>query len=98
MRSRCWPVRRETASGISRRWCRRIFLERRRPLRAAPAIVLDRSGSMQGAPLAQAKKAIEACLAALSGEDWFGMVAFDDRVETMDSSLQPGSREHRERA
>lgn len=62
------------------------------------AIVLDRSGSMQGAPLAQAKKAIEACLAALSGEDWFGLVAFDDRVETMDSSLQPGSREHRERA
>jgi Ca-activated chloride channel family protein len=62
------------------------------------AIVLDRSGSMQGAPMAQAKKAIEACLAALSGDDWFGLVAFDDQVETMDSNLQPGSREQRERA
>ena len=30
------------------------------------AIVVDRSGSMQGAPMAQAKKSIEACLAALS--------------------------------
>jgi Ca-activated chloride channel family protein len=62
------------------------------------AIVLDRSGSMQGVPIAQAKKAIEACLAALSGDDLFGLVAFDDQVETMDSSLQPGSREQRERA
>ena len=61
-------------------------------------ILLDRSGSMQGDPIAQAKKAIEACLAALSAEDTFGLVAFDDHVETMDSSLQPGSREQRERA
>jgi Ca-activated chloride channel family protein len=62
------------------------------------AIVLDRSGSMEGAPLAQARKAIEACLASLSPEDQFGLVAFDDRIETMDSTLQPGSREQRERA
>jgi Ca-activated chloride channel homolog len=62
------------------------------------AIVLDRSGSMQGAPIAQARKAIEACLAALSAEDQFGLVAFDNQVETMHASLLPGTRENRARA
>ena len=61
-------------------------------------ILLDRSGSMQGAPLAQARKAIQACLAVLNEEDTFGLVAFDDRVEAMDSELLPGTRENRDRA
>jgi Ca-activated chloride channel family protein len=61
-------------------------------------IVLDRSGSMQGAPIAQARKAIEACLAALSESDWFGLVAFDDQVESMSAGLLPGTRENREKA
>jgi len=62
------------------------------------AIVVDRSGSMNGEPMAQAKKAIEACLALLSPEDSFCLVAFDNQVEAMDRSLQPGNREQRERA
>jgi len=61
-------------------------------------VVLDRSGSMGGVPIEQAKKAIEACLATLSPDDAFGIVAFDDKVEMFDSSLQPGSREQRARA
>ena len=61
-------------------------------------ILLDRSGSMQGAPLAQAVKAIDACLAALSPDDRFGLVAFDNETETCDSSLLAGTRENRERA
>jgi Ca-activated chloride channel homolog len=68
---------------------------------AAPrrvAILLDRSGSMQGAPITQARKAIEACLAVLSGQDSFGLIAFDDRVESMHPSLLPGTRENRARA
>ena len=36
--------------------------------------LLDRSGSMEGAPISQAKKAIEACLGALSSTDVFGIV------------------------
>jgi len=43
--------------------------------------VLDRSGSMIGAALKQARKAIEACLGALSAEDQFGLVAFDNNLE-----------------
>jgi Ca-activated chloride channel family protein len=61
-------------------------------------ILLDRSGSMQGAPLTQASKAIDACLAALSETDSFGLVAFDDQVEVCDSRLLPGTRENRDRA
>jgi Ca-activated chloride channel homolog len=61
-------------------------------------ILLDRSGSMQGAPLTQAAKAIEACLATLSEADTFGLVAFDNAVETCDSRLLAGTRENRDRA
>ena len=58
-------------------------------------ILLDRSGSMQGAPIDQAKKAIEACLATLGTEDRFGLVAFDNKTDDFRPTLQPGTREHR---
>lgn len=61
-------------------------------------IVLDRSGSMQGTPIEQAKRSVAACLAVLSEQDLFGLVAFDDRAESFTSSLVNGSREHRDRA
>jgi hypothetical protein len=61
-------------------------------------ILLDRSGSMQGAPITQAAKAIDACLAALTETDSFGLVAFAGQVETCDAHLLPGTRENRERA
>lgn len=61
-------------------------------------ILLDRSGSMQGAPIQQAAKAIDACLAALSGTDWFGLAAFDDSVEVCESGLLAGTRENRDLA
>ena len=38
--------------------------------------VLDRSGSMHGRSIQQARKAVRACLGALSAEDEFGIVAF----------------------
>src|SRR5215469_8912199 len=43
-------------------------------------ILLDRSGSMRGEPISQARKAIEACLGALTATDSFGLVAFDDEA------------------
>jgi len=60
--------------------------------------VLDRSGSMQGSPIEQARKAIEACLGALSGEDEFGLVAFDNRTEVFAERLLEASKSNRERA
>jgi Ca-activated chloride channel family protein len=61
-------------------------------------ILLDRSGSMKGAPLSQARKAIEACLGALSETDLFGLVAFDTEIETFQPALVRGSRKSRDEA
>jgi Ca-activated chloride channel family protein len=43
--------------------------------------LLDRSGSMRGAQLTQARAAVECCLAKLSPEDQFGIVVFDNDFE-----------------
>ncbi len=60
--------------------------------------LLDRSGSMAGAPITQARNAVAACLATLSAEDQFALVAFDDRVECMTEVLLGGSLENRSNA
>lgn len=60
--------------------------------------VLDRSGSMSGAPIAQGLKACEACLAALTPGDRFGLIVFDNRVEAFRSHLVECSRENRDKA
>lgn len=61
-------------------------------------ILLDRSGSMSGTPLARAQKAIEACLASLDESDLFGLVAFDNEVESFSSRLEEASKTNRQRA
>ncbi|HTT63948.1 MAG TPA: VIT and VWA domain-containing protein [Bryobacteraceae bacterium] len=61
-------------------------------------ILLDRSGSMSGEPLAQARKAIEACLGALCETDSFGLVAFDNAAEAFRPTLVAGTRELRDLA
>lgn len=47
------------------------------------AIVLDRSGSMSGRKLEQAKEAAIHALRRLNGRDLFSMVIYDDNVETI---------------
>lgn len=58
--------------------------------------ILDRSGSMAGPALDQAKKAIGACLGALGEADRFGFVAFDDEVDLFGSGLAHASIENRQ--
>ncbi len=60
--------------------------------------VLDRSGSMEGRPIQQARRACEACLTALSPEDRFGIVAFNDEVETLGTALLEADQANREAA
>ena len=60
-------------------------------------ILLDRSGSMQGTPIAQAKRAIEACLGALDAEDQFGIVAFSNDAEAFREELCAGGMKEREK-
>jgi Ca-activated chloride channel homolog len=61
-------------------------------------ILLDRSGSMGGTPIAQARKAIEACLAALDPADQFGIIAFDNQIEGFGASLFEASAKNRQSA
>jgi Ca-activated chloride channel family protein len=61
-------------------------------------ILLDRSASMKGEPLSQARKAIEACLGALTAMDSFGLVAFDNEALNFQPALVPGTREMRDQA
>jgi Ca-activated chloride channel family protein len=56
------------------------------PVRRAPinlALVLDRSGSMSGAPLAAAKEAAARFAGHLGANDRLTVVAFDDTVQTV---------------
>jgi Ca-activated chloride channel family protein len=61
-------------------------------------LVLDRSGSMEGVPIEQARKALQACLGALGEDDSFGLVAFDDHVDLFDAGLVTASKKNREKA
>jgi Ca-activated chloride channel family protein len=45
--------------------------------------VLDRSGSMEGSPMEQAKKALKACLRTLRQGDMFAIINFDDQLEVL---------------
>ena len=61
-------------------------------------ILLDHSGSMEGTRLAQATRAIKACLGALAETDQFGLVAFSSAAKAFHSKLLPGSRKNRDKA
>jgi len=61
-------------------------------------ILLDRSGSMEGAPMAQARKAIEACLGVLSESDSFGLVTFARTAMALQPAMVSGTREWRDKA
>ena len=49
--------------------------------------LIDRSGSMRGQAIAQARNAVSACLGALSADDQFNIVAFDTRLETFNPQI-----------
>ncbi len=49
--------------------------------------LLDRSGSMGGEPIRQARNAVLACLGALAASDQVGLIAFDDKIERFRDAL-----------
>lgn len=67
-------------------------LESVRSLREPMTVVLalDRSGSMRGEPIRQARAAAESLIKQLDERDHVGLVGFDDRVAV----LAPPTREH----
>ena len=54
--------------------------------------IIDRSGSMSGEKIKQARDALSFILAQLGEQDRFSIVAFDDRIQLLDESLQPADR------
>ena len=54
--------------------------------------VLDRSGSMSGQPIVQARNALRACLRSLNGQDTFRILLFDDQTEWYRSEPSPKPR------
>ncbi|MEP0548040.1 MAG: VIT and VWA domain-containing protein [Rhodothermales bacterium] len=60
--------------------------------------VIDRSGSMAGRKMEQAKDALSFVLDNLGDDDLFNVVAYDDRVETFEPELQRYSPETRRAA
>jgi Ca-activated chloride channel family protein len=55
--------------------------------------VLDRSGSMDGDKIGQAKNALQFILGQLDPNDRFAVIGFDDRLTTLSPTLQPTDRQ-----
>lgn len=58
-----------------------VFEEESSPLPREFIFVLDRSGSMTGEPIKQARNALRACLRTLNPVDTFRILLFDNRLE-----------------
>jgi Ca-activated chloride channel homolog len=69
-----------------------------RPLPKTVIFVIDRSGSMAGKKIEQARKALKSVLNNLRDEDLFNIVAYDDRVESFKAELQRYSSKVRDQA
>ncbi|XP_060766436.1 inter-alpha-trypsin inhibitor heavy chain H3 isoform X2 [Neoarius graeffei] len=60
--------------------------------------VIDRSGSMKGRKMMQTREALLTILDDLYEEDHFGLVIFDDKIETWRPSLSKATKENIEEA
>src|SRR6266699_2290829 len=69
-----------------------------RPAAKDVVFVVDTSGSMAGAKLQQAQKALRFCVENLNGEDRFEIVRFSAEAEPLFGKLVDADSEHRKRA
>ena len=76
----------------------RVKAEDVKPQPKTVVFVLDRSGSMAGKKIEQARNALKFVLGNLRDDDLFNIVAYDDRVETFKPELQRYSTRTREQA
>jgi len=60
--------------------------------------VFDRSGSMGGDSIVQARNAIHSCLRGLNEQDTFNIFPFDDRVEQFAPHSLPNTQENQDKA
>ncbi len=69
-----------------------------RPLPKTVIFVIDRSGSMAGKKIEQARRTLKSVLNNLRDDDLFNVVAYDDRVESFKPELQRYGSQSREEA
>ncbi|WCJ58568.1 VIT domain-containing protein [Fontisphaera persica] len=60
--------------------------------------VVDTSGSMSGAKMEQARKALRYCVENLNEEDRFDVIRFATETEALFQELKPANKEHRQKA
>ena len=60
------------------------------------ALVLDRSGSMEGAKIEKARQAAAIAIDKLGDDDFFSLVIYDDQAEVLIESQRVGGPSHRE--
>jgi len=70
----------------------------RRPASSDVVFVMDRSGSMGGSSMAEARTALRLCLRQLREGDQFNILAFDDTIETFASTMVPFTQATLQRA
>lgn len=68
-----------------------VELKERAPLNVS--LVLDRSGSMEGEPLAYSKRACQFVIDQMASSDTCSLVVFDDQVKTQ---IEPGKVTHKD--
>jgi len=54
--------------------------------------VFDKSGSMQGDKIVQARRALQFCIRQLGKDDRFGIVTFSDEIKTLSDKLLPAEQ------
>lgn len=69
-----------------------------RPLPKTVIFVIDRSGSMAGKKIEQARRTLKSVLNNLRDDDLFNIVAYDDRAESFQPELQRYNTRSREEA
>ena len=79
-------------------WPRRRSASETKPAPKDVVFVVDTSGSMAGAKMKQAQKALEFCVANLNAEDRFEVVRFSTEAEPLFEKLVDANSANRKRA
>lgn len=69
-----------------------------KPLPKDIVFVLDKSGSMAGQKMEQAKKALQLCIANLNKEDRFELLPFSTEAQSLFGEVRPNTAENRQEA
>lgn len=76
----------------------RVEMDKRKVLPKNVVFVLDRTGSMSGEKIEQAKDALKFCINSLKNEDRFNVINFNESANPVFDSLQASTSIHKQKA